>query len=404
MRSWRNRTASCAPGSTTSRPSSRAGASRCSTTPAGSAVAVCSRLSSARPPRHAIASTICRDGAGRASTRAASSPATSDRPRCARTAAVVPPPPGGRRGQHAVAAQRVEQLHRLVRIAGRVRFDQLDQARRRGRVHVQHLRDHGDQSSDTRQVVQPQVPHPGLLAPSRQRRRQRMRRVHLAVAVRAHQQQALDRLLAQHQVDEAERRAPGPLQVIDEHHHRPFPRGDRPQHLHSRPLRPHLRGQRIPRIRRHRQQRRELRHHRGQQTRVRARPPPRSARGPRPARPPARPATADPAHETPDRPRRTPDPAGTGRTCRPRTSRPGRSPPAAAHRPAPSCPPPAPRRPAPHDTGPPARPRTPPPAPPPRHRGPPAATAAAAAAEHHARRPAAQPPRRGPASRNRSRS
>ena len=54
---------------------------RCSTTPAGSPVAVCSTLSSARPPRHAIASTICRDGAGMASTRAASSPATSDRPR-----------------------------------------------------------------------------------------------------------------------------------------------------------------------------------------------------------------------------------------------------------------------------------------------------------------------------------
>ena len=88
------------------------------------------------------------------------------------------------------------------------------------------------------QVVQPQVPHSGLVAPPGQRRRQRMRRVHVAFAVRAHQQQALDRLLAQHQVDEAERGAPGPLQVIDEQHDRPFPRGDRPQHRRRRPLRP----------------------------------------------------------------------------------------------------------------------------------------------------------------------
>ena len=84
-----------------------------------------------------------------------------------------------------------------------------------------------------RQVVQPQLPHAGLLAPAGQRRRQRMRRVHVALAVGAHQQQALDRLLAQHQVDEAERGAPGPLQVVDEQHHRPLPRGDRAQHLHT---------------------------------------------------------------------------------------------------------------------------------------------------------------------------
>ena len=211
----------------------------------------------------------------------------------------VPPPPGGRRGQHAVAAQRVEQLHRLVRIAGRVRLDQLGQGRRRGRIHVQHLGDHGDQTRHG-QVVQPQVPHPGLLAPSRQQRRQRVRRVHVVVAVGAHQQQALDRLLAQHQVDEAERGAPGPLQVVDEHHHRPFPRRDRPQHLHAAALRPHLRGQRIPR------------HPAAPPAAPRtpapprsadprsARPPPGSARGPRPARPPARPAAADPARETPD--------------------------------------------------------------------------------------------------------
>ena len=96
-----------------------------------------------------------------------------------------------------------------------------------------------------------------------------MRRIDLAVAVGAHQQQPLDRLLAQHEVEEADGGAPGPLQVIGEHHHRPFPRRDRAQHRHRRPLRPPLRGQRIARLGRHRQQRRELRHRRGHQPRVR---------------------------------------------------------------------------------------------------------------------------------------
>ena len=181
---------------------------------------------------------------------------------------LVPPPPGGRRGQQAVAAQRVEQLHGLVRVAARMRLDHLGQARHRGPVHAQHLGDHGGQAR-LRQVAQPQVPHRGLVPPPGQRRRQRMRRVHVAVPVRADQQQAVDRLLAQHQVDEAERGTPRPLQVIEEQHDRPFPRGDRPQRRRARPLQPRLRGQRIPRIRRHPQQRRELRQHRGQQARVR---------------------------------------------------------------------------------------------------------------------------------------
>jgi len=98
-----------------------------------------------------------------------------------------------------------------------------------------------------------------------------MRRVHVTVPVRADQQQALDRLLAQHQVDEAERGAPRPLQVIQEYHDRPFLRGDRPQRRRGRPLHPGLRGQRIPRLRRHPQQCRELRQHRGQQARARPR-------------------------------------------------------------------------------------------------------------------------------------
>ena len=95
---------------------------------AGSPVAACSRLSSARPPRHAIASSSCRDAAGMASTRAASSPATSDWPRCARTAASSHRHPPAVAVSSAVAAQRVEQLHGLVRIAARVRLDHLDQA------------------------------------------------------------------------------------------------------------------------------------------------------------------------------------------------------------------------------------------------------------------------------------
>jgi hypothetical protein len=41
--------------------------------------------------------------------------------------------------------------------------------------------------------------------------------------------------------------APGPLQVVEEHHHRPTRRGDRPPHLRRQPLCPGLGGQRIPR-------------------------------------------------------------------------------------------------------------------------------------------------------------
>jgi hypothetical protein len=182
---------------------------------------------------------------------------------------VVPPPAGGRRRQHAVAAQRVEQFHGLVRVAGRMRSDHLDQAHRGGPVHVQHFGHHGHETRH-RQVDQSEVLHSGLLTPPGQRRRQRMRRVHAAVAVRTNEQQAVDRLLTQHKVDEAEWRAPRPLQVIDEEHQRPVPRGDRPKHRDAHSLRPHLRGQRIPGIGRHRQQRTELRYRRGQQTRVRA--------------------------------------------------------------------------------------------------------------------------------------
>jgi hypothetical protein len=44
--------------------------------------------------------------------------------------------------------------------------------------------------------------------------------VDVAVTVCAHQQQAVDRVVAQREVDGTERRAPHPLQVVDEHHQR----------------------------------------------------------------------------------------------------------------------------------------------------------------------------------------
>ncbi len=49
-------------------------------------------------------------------------------------------------GQHAVAAQHVEQFHGLVRVAARMRLDRLGQRRRDGRGHVQHLAHSGDQA------------------------------------------------------------------------------------------------------------------------------------------------------------------------------------------------------------------------------------------------------------------
>jgi hypothetical protein len=65
----------------------------------------------------------------------------------------------------------------------------------------------------------------------------------------------------------------------------------------------------------------ELRHDRGAQP-PRSAPAPRGcARGPGPARPPARPGGACARRKTPDGRRRTRCPAGTGRTCRRRTTR-----------------------------------------------------------------------------------
>ena len=74
---------------------------------------------------------------------AASSRPASDRPRCARTAAA------SHRHPPAVAVSTPSRRSALSSstvsygLPGGVRVDHLDQVRRRGRVHVQHLRDHG---------------------------------------------------------------------------------------------------------------------------------------------------------------------------------------------------------------------------------------------------------------------
>jgi hypothetical protein len=49
-----------------------------------------------------------------------------------------------------------------------------------------------------------------------------MPRDHIAIPVRADEQQALRRLLAQHQIHQAERHGARPLQVVEEHQHGPF--------------------------------------------------------------------------------------------------------------------------------------------------------------------------------------
>ena len=87
------------------------------------------------------------------------------------------------------------------------------------------------------QVVQPRCvgPRPGRASGTAAQPADAPRRV-VAVAVGADQQQAFDRLVAQHQVDEAEGSPSRPLEVVDEHHQRPLRRGDGTQHRHA-PLR-----------------------------------------------------------------------------------------------------------------------------------------------------------------------
>jgi hypothetical protein len=161
-----------------------------------------------------------------------------------------------------------------------VRFDHLDQVRRRGRIRVQHLGDHGHQARRG-QVGQRQQPYAGVVPPAGQRPGQWIEAVQVVFTMGGHQQQTLDRLFIQQQVDESERSAPGPLQVIEEQDHRSIRGRDRPQDLYAVVLPAHLRGQRIPGVRRHPEQRAVLRDHRGHQGRVRAerRPDPRAGLG-----------------------------------------------------------------------------------------------------------------------------
>ena len=165
MRSCRNRTAGRAPGSATSRPSSRAGASAWSTAPAGLAGGGLqhAELSAAAQAGHRLqhGPGLLRQGGGRRRQQ----PGHLGPAQVRAHRRLIPPPPGRCRSQQAIAAQRVEQLHRLVRVAARMRLDHRGQARGRGLVHAQHLGDHRGQAR-LRQVAQPQMPHPG---PSRHR-------------------------------------------------------------------------------------------------------------------------------------------------------------------------------------------------------------------------------------------
>ena len=92
---------------------------------------------------------------------------------------------------------------------------------------MQHLSNHGH-GAGFGQIFQPHIVYPRMRPPPLDHRRQGMRCFHLAFAVGAHEKQALEWLLAQHEIDEAQWGAPGPLQIVEEHHQRPSPRGDRP--------------------------------------------------------------------------------------------------------------------------------------------------------------------------------
>ncbi len=212
--------------------------------------------SSARPPRHAIASTSCRDARRhRRRRRAAEQPGDLGPAAGARAR---PPSshchPAAVGGQHAVAAQRVEQLHGLVRVAARVRLDQPStRPAAVGRSACSMSATIVDEARP-RQVVQPQVPHPGLVDASATAAPPADAPRPVVVAVRAHQQQARRPApRSARRSTTAERRPPRPLQVVDEHHHRPLA-ARRPRAARPRPLRcaRACAGQRIARIGRHR--------------------------------------------------------------------------------------------------------------------------------------------------------
>ena len=125
----------------------------------------------------------------------------------------------------------------LVRIARGVLVDRGRQIGRGSRVDAEHVGDHRHHAWRPK-VLQVQVPDRRLGSPARQQRRERMRRVRLEVAVRADDEQPRDRLLAQQHVHDAQRRPPGPLQVVEEHHERPLMGRDRPEHASPPPAAP----------------------------------------------------------------------------------------------------------------------------------------------------------------------
>jgi hypothetical protein len=88
------------------------------------------------------------------------------------------------------------------------------------------------------------------------------------LAVGAHDQHAPDRLLVEQLVEEAEGGAAGPLHVVEEQHDRSVRRGHRAQDPHPAELAAQLRGQRIPRVRSHAEQRPVLGGHRGHEAGV----------------------------------------------------------------------------------------------------------------------------------------
>ena len=145
MRSWRNRTASCAPGSTTRSPSRGRAPDACSTTSAGCAGGGLQHAQLGPPAqaRHRLHH-VCRDVAGMASTPRRQQPgdfgaaqASAPRP--------VPPPPGRRRGSACPRWRSVLSnstvSYGFPRVCGSITSTN---ALAPAAVHVQHLRHHGN--------------------------------------------------------------------------------------------------------------------------------------------------------------------------------------------------------------------------------------------------------------------
>src|SRR5262249_25813412 len=165
----------------------------------------------------------------------------------------------------------VEQLHRVVWVAHRSRMERRGQGRGPRGVDAQHIGNHRSYVGEA-QVIQLEACRTALLPiPPVNHSRERMRRVYLAVAVRPDEEQSLNVLhTAEYLVDEAQWGASRPLQIVYHEHYRAATRGHGTQNLRAAALHPYLRGQRITQVRGYPQQRRELRHHRGQEAGVRA--------------------------------------------------------------------------------------------------------------------------------------